>query len=51
MPYRTWVIRVPDVRSESFRAESHRPSLAVAESERAEEDQGFIDGLAGPSTS
>lgn len=41
-PIQIWV---PDVRSESFRAEAHRQSLAVAESSYAQEDQAFIDSV------
>lgn len=38
-PLQIWV---PDVRSASFRAEAHRQSLAVANSNAAD-DQAFID--------
>jgi len=41
-PIQVWV---PDVRSPAFAAEAHRQSLAVAESRRAAEDQGFIDAV------
>lgn len=40
-------IRVPDARSPEFAAESHRQSLAVAESSHAEEDQTFIEAISG----
>lgn len=41
-PIQIWV---PDVRSESFQAEAHRQSLAVAESSYAQEDQEFVDAV------
>ncbi|MGC2812078.1 MAG: antitoxin MazE family protein [Bradyrhizobium sp.] len=41
-PIQIWV---PDVRSASFRSEAHRQSLAVAVSQRAREDQAFIDAV------
>jgi hypothetical protein len=41
-PIQIWV---PDVRSASFRSEAHRQSLAVAVSQHAGEDQGFIDAV------
>jgi len=41
-PIQIWV---PDVRSRSFKAQAHRQSLAVAESELAREDQAFIDSV------
>lgn len=42
-PIQIWV---PDVRSETFAAEAHRQSAAVAASSHAEEDQAFIDAIA-----
>ncbi len=41
-PIQIWV---PDVRSVTFAAEAHRQSLAVAQSQQAEEDQAFIDAV------
>lgn len=41
-PIQIWV---PDVRAPSFKAEAHRQSLAVASSDHAREDQGFIDAI------
>jgi hypothetical protein len=41
-PIQIWV---PDIRSPSFRSEAHRQSLAVASSDRASEDQAFIDEI------
>jgi hypothetical protein len=41
-PIQIWV---PDVRSKSFATKAHRQSLAVAGSERGEEDQAFIDAI------
>jgi hypothetical protein len=41
-PIQIWV---PDVRSRSFRAQAHRQSLAVAESEFEREDQAFVDSV------
>lgn len=41
-PVQMWV---PDVRSRAFKAEAHRQSLAVAESQHAAEDQDFIDAV------
>jgi hypothetical protein len=41
-PIQIWV---PDVRSPSFRDEAHRQSQAVAASDRAREDQAFIDAI------
>jgi len=43
-PIQIWV---PDVRSPSFRDEAHRQSQAVAASNRAREDQAFIDAISG----
>jgi hypothetical protein len=42
-PIQIWV---PDVRTETFRAEAHRQSLAVAMSAHEREDQAFIDSVA-----
>jgi hypothetical protein len=36
---------VPDVRTEEFRHEARRQSLAVAASERAGDDQDFIEQI------
>ena len=36
---------VPDVNSPEFKAEAHRQSLAVANSEHAAEDQAFVDSI------
>jgi 2-methylcitrate dehydratase PrpD len=41
-PIQIWV---PDVRARSFKAEAHRQAAAVAASELASEDQGFIDAI------
>jgi DNA-binding LacI/PurR family transcriptional regulator len=41
-PVQIWV---PDVRSPEFAAEAHRQSAAVAASERARDDQAFIDAV------
>ena len=41
-PIQIWV---PDVRSPDFRAEAHRQSLVVAQSEHEREDQEFIDAV------
>jgi len=41
-PIQIWV---PDVRVPGFREEAHRQSLAVAQSNRAAEDQEFIDAV------
>lgn len=38
-------IWVPDTRTAAFRREAHRQSLAVADSARAADDQGFIDAV------
>ena len=43
-PVQIWV---PDTRGATFSAEAHRQSLVVAESARAQEDQGFIDAISG----
>jgi Protein of unknown function (DUF3018) len=42
-PIQIWV---PDVNSPEFKAEAHRQSLAVANSEQEREDQAFIDSIA-----
>jgi len=39
-PVRIWV---PDPNAATFSAEAHRQSVAVAASDRAQEDQDFID--------
>jgi hypothetical protein len=36
---------VPDVLSPSFRAEAHRQSLAIANSEQEADDQAFVDSV------
>ena len=36
---------VPETRTERFRAEAHRQSLAVAQSEGEREDQTFIEAI------
>ena len=41
-PVQIWV---PDVRSPEFEHEAHRQAAAAAASERAAEDQAFIDTL------
>ncbi len=41
-PVQIWV---PDTRTAAFHAEAHRQSLAVARSERAGEDQAFIEAV------
>lgn len=47
-PIQIWV---PDVRSEAFKAEAHRQSLAVAESPYEQGDQDFIDAVSDPESS
>jgi hypothetical protein len=44
-PVQVWV---PDTRTESFRKEAHRQSLAVAKSAHARADQDFIDAISAP---
>jgi len=44
-PVQIWV---PDTRTEAFRAEAHRQSLAVARSAHEREDQAFIDAVSEP---
>ena len=41
-PIQIWV---PDVRAPDFVDEAHRQSLAVAQSDRADADQAFIDAV------
>ena len=41
-PLQIWV---PDTRTEAFRKEARRQSLAVARSVRSREDQAFIDAI------
>ena len=41
-PIQIWV---PDTRSRSFKAQAHRQSLAVAESELESDGQAFIDAV------
>ena len=41
-PIQVWVV---DVRASSFVADAHRQSAAVAGSDRADDDQAFIDAL------
>ncbi|MCD2171761.1 antitoxin MazE family protein [Rhizobium sp. C4] len=41
-PVQIWV---PDTRSDSFRAEALRQSVAVAQSASAHDDQDFIDAI------
>ena len=41
-PIQIWV---PDTRTEAFRIEAHRQSLAVARSTHAADDQDFIDAV------
>ena len=41
-PIQIWV---PDVRSRRFKAEAHRQSRVVAESDFSQEDQDFIDAV------
>jgi hypothetical protein len=41
-PVQIWV---PDVRSEAFRLEAHRQSLAVGDAPGESEDQNFIDAV------
>ena len=41
-PIQIWV---PDTSTEEFKREAHRQSLAVAQSEHADEDQAFIDSV------
>ena len=44
------LIWVPDTRSESFREEAHRQSLAVAQSPHNAPDQAFIDAVSDDAT-
>lgn len=44
-PVQVWV---PDTRTESFRKEAHRQSLAIANSEHERADQAFIDAVSSP---
>ena len=41
-PIQIWV---PDTRTEAFRGQAHRQSLAVARSAHADRDQAFIDAV------
>ena len=41
-PVQIWV---PDTRSDAFRAQAHRQSLAVAQSPDADLDQAFVDAV------
>jgi hypothetical protein len=41
-PIQIWV---PDVRSEAFRKEARRQSLAVAQSPHEKDDQAFVDSI------
>lgn len=41
-PIQIWV---PDVHSSAFKAEAHRQSLLVAQSEQEQDDQDFIDAV------
>jgi hypothetical protein len=41
-PIQIWV---PDVRSEAFREEARRQSLAIANSPHEAEDQAFVDAI------
>ncbi len=41
-PIQLWV---PDVRTAAFKKQAHRQSLAVATSDRARDDQSFIDAV------
>ena len=41
-PVQIWV---PDVNAESFAAEAHRQSRAVATSDAADDDQAFVDSV------
>ena len=44
-PVQVWV---PDTRTERFRKEAHRQSLAVARSAHERADQEFIDAVSAP---
>jgi hypothetical protein len=44
-PIQIWV---PDTRTEEFRDEAHRQSLAVSQSAAAADDQAFIDAITDP---
>jgi len=44
-PVQVWV---PDTRTEGFRKDAHRQSLAVAKSAQARADQEFIDAISAP---
>ncbi len=39
---------VPDVRSESFAAEAHTESVAVALADHASDDQSFVEAVSAP---
>jgi hypothetical protein len=41
-PLQIWV---PDVRSPAFKAEAHRQSMVLAESQLEREDQDFVDAV------
>ncbi|CAN5523789.1 antitoxin MazE family protein [soil metagenome] len=41
-PIQVWV---PDVRSQAFKVQAHRQSLAIARSDYEREDQAFIDAV------
>ncbi|MGH3418478.1 MAG: antitoxin MazE family protein [Streptosporangiaceae bacterium] len=41
-PVQIWI---PDVNAEGFAAEAHRQSRAVAASDAADDDQGFVDSV------
>ncbi|MEQ1887673.1 MAG: antitoxin MazE family protein [Alphaproteobacteria bacterium] len=44
-PVQIWV---PDTRTETFHAEAHNQSLAIAHSRFEQEDQKFIDAISTP---
>ncbi|TFD50620.1 DUF3018 family protein [Cryobacterium frigoriphilum] len=46
--FRLVQVWVPDVRSESFVAEAHRQSLAVARVDDAGDDQAFVEAVSAP---
>ncbi len=41
-PVTLWL---PDTRTEEFRREAHRQSLAISRSEQAKDDQAFVDSV------
>lgn len=46
--FRLVQVWVPDVRSESFVAEAHRQSAAVARADHVSDDQAFVEAVSAP---